>query len=263
MQRKNYLPFFLVFFTLSLFFILIGRIGVFNGIVSILGKATSPAKSGVIYIFNLKPLQNERIAELQKENIDLKQKIKDQNELISENKALRNQFETSYPSSLELVPAKVVGMPSFIPGGSLPEYLVIETPSGQNIQKGNTVVFGSNVVGKIIEVRGDLSKVGLVTSQTTSFAARVESQGDEITGILKGKGQREMLLDNILLTRDVKVGSNVLTRGEVGSDGLGYQPNLIIGKVSSVEKKPSDLFQRALVQSAIDFSNLSHVFVLK
>jgi cell shape-determining protein MreC len=53
-----------------------------------------------------------------------------------------------------------------------------------------------------------------------------------------------------------------LTKGDISLQNTGYPPDLTIGKIISVSKNPSDLFQKAEISSLIDFSNLEKVFVV-
>jgi rod shape-determining protein MreC len=56
----------------------------------------------------------------------------------------------------------------------------------------------------------------------------------------------------------VQVGDLVLTSGLGG----GYPPNLLIGQISGLRSRDQDLFQRATVQSVVDFSQLEIVLVI-
>jgi rod shape-determining protein MreC len=48
------------------------------------------------------------------------------------------------------------------------------------------------------------------------------------------------------------------------TSGLGgeYPPDLLVGQVSNVRKRESDLFQEATVQPVVDFSRLEIVLVI-
>lgn len=70
-----------------------------------------------------------------------------------------------------------------------------------------------------------------------------------------------MILDNVLLSETLKVGDVVLTNGDIDQNGKGLPPDLIVGKITSVDKNPSALFQKADVVSFVDFSKLSTLFV--
>ena len=73
-----------------------------------------------------------------------------------------------------------------------------------------------------------------------------------------------MILDSQLATTYEKLEKDdfVLTKGDVDSEGHGIPADLVIGKIVSVNKKASNLFQSASVQSLVDFSKLNMVFVM-
>lgn len=260
-NRANFLPFFLVFFTLSVFIIVIGRTGIFNGVSSIFNKSVLPLRNSSVSILSLKSLQNKKINELISENQRLNKELVDKKNILNENLALKSQFSNSGLESVNLVPARVIGAPGFIPGVSLPQYLILDKGERNGIKIGSSVVIGNNLVGKITKSFSDFSKADLVINKDSSFTAKV--QGTEINGVIKGKGSLEMVFDNVLLSQDLKKDAFVLTKGDKNEKGEGFPPDLTVGKIISIEKKSSDLFQKAEVRSFIDFKNLEIVFVLK
>lgn len=259
-NRNSFIPFFLVFFTISLVLIFIGRLGLLNGITSFVNRGATPIKSSTLNIFGY---QNKNISALSSENAKLKKELSDKQSLILENKALKDQFAKSGAKSLEQLPAKVVGYPGFIPGVSTPEYLIIDKGSKSSVKKGSTIVIENYLIGKVIDVRPDFSKVELLNNKNSSFTAKVASlDGAEATGVIKGQND-EMNFENVLLTLTIKKNDLVLTKGDKDENGMGYPSDLIIGEITSVEKKSSDLFQKAKVKSFVDFTNLKTVFILR
>ena len=65
-------------------------------------------------------------------------------------------------------------------------------------------------------------------------------------------------MDWIDLEAQVEIGETVLTSGLGGK----FPEDMIIGRVTSVERQEADLFQRAVIQPAVDFSSLEMVFVI-
>lgn len=259
-NRNSFIPFFLVFFTISLLLIFIGKLGILDGITSLVNKGAAPVKSSTLNIFGF---QNKNIRILVSENAKLKKELSDRQNLILENEALRDQFAKSDAKSLELLPAKVVGFPGFVPGVSLPEYLIIDKGSNDSVKKGSTIVIENYLIGKVIDVKPDFSKAELLNNKNSSFTAKVASMdGAEATGVIKGQGD-EMNFENVLLTLTIKKDDQVLTKGDMGESGIGYPPDLIVGKIQTVEKNSSDLFQKAKVKSFVDFTNLKTVFILR
>ena len=80
-------------------------------------------------------------------------------------------------------------------------------------------------------------------------------------GVARGGGDH-LLLSETLLSETLKVSDTIVTKGDMDESGIGYPPNLIVGRIAAVEKNPSALFQSAKVKSPIDFSKLSTVFVI-
>ncbi len=263
MQRKeNLLPFFLVFFGLSLFLVLIGRSGIINSFSSVVNSSSAPLRSSAVDLFSLRSFQNKKINSLIDQNLKLQKELLDKKILLSENKALRSQFENidAIPSQ-NLIPAKIIGTPGFIPGVSMPEYLIIDKGSANGVLPKSTVIVGNYLIGKIVITSDTSSKIELIISKKSSFTAKVSDS--DISGIIKGNGNEKLILDNVLLTENLKKDSAVLTKGDRGEKGEGYPPDIAVGKIVSIEKKSSDLFQRAEVRSPLDFRNLNYVFVLK
>lgn len=255
-RRENSLAFFLIFFGLALIIIIVGKLGG----ISAFGELVSNSSLKVASLLNISTSPSGQIANLSAQNADLRKKLINNESLVAENKALRDQFSTTSISSVSLVPAKVVGSPGFIPGVSNPDYLIIAKGRADGLREGNAVIYQDNFVGTVVNVTENFSKV-VILPNISSFTAKVMSEKD-ILGVVKGKGN-SLVLDNVLLSENLKKDQLVVTKGDVSENGLGVPPGLVIGKIVSIEKKSSELFQRAEVESFVDFKNLLVVFVVK
>lgn len=241
-----------IFILLSGFVFFLATTGFLKGMETMLQNLTLPIQR---FTKNLFPnvFINTEIAKLKEENAVLFKKIVDQKELEKENRALRDQFQTTSISSRNLIPAKIIG--------SL-DYFVIDKGERDNLKIGQAVVFKDQLIGKITKVSSRFSVVTVITNRSSSFTVRTLKTS--ALGILKGQGgESGMILDNVLLSENLEINDLVLTKGNIDSKGIGFPPNLIVGKIVSVEKKPSALFQKAVVESIMDFSKLSTVFVIK
>jgi rod shape-determining protein MreC len=262
MQKKSFASYFLVFFVSSLLLIGVSKIGFLNPVDAILKNIFSPVQALTYGVFTKITGfgQDTEVKSLKIQNFLLTQKLVDQNKLIGDNKALRDQFQTENPKSTNLMPADVVGAPGFIPGFSLPEILILNRGTSDGIKVGNAVVYQNNLIGKITNADGNLSSVTLVTNSSSQFIA--ETLGTKAQGIIKGQGGGELIFDNVVLSDNLRKDDLVLTRGDVNPQNSGFPPNLTVGKIVSVSKNSSDLFQKAEVKTLVDFSNLEKVFVV-
>lgn len=258
-KRESFLLGFLLFFSIALLIFLLSSFGVLK--TSFLGKIFSPVSSLTYSLFHKLPFvsDNQIVRSLKDENIELAKKLVDQKKLQSENAALKDQFEALSPRSQNLLHAKVVGAPGFVPGISYPSVFIINKGEKDGVKKNHAVVFKNAIVGKIEKATDFLSRVTLLSNSSFSFTAKTDRGA---IGIIKGEENGKITLDNVLLSEDLKKDDFVYTKGDLDEKNVGIPEDLMVGKIESIEKNPSALFQKAKVQSAIDFTKLFDVFVV-
>lgn len=192
--------------------------------------------------------EDPRIKKLEDENLELLSRVADFEKIKKENAALSDQFQTAYPQSIQLLKADIIGAPGFF---------ILNKGLKDNLKIGMAVVVKDNLVGVISQVSANLSKVNLINNSSFSFTAKTQNG---VLGLVKGGGGN-LILDNILSSENIMEGELVLTKGDINSDGIGIPPDLVVGKITSVEKNPSSLFQKTQIASFVNFANLSFVFV--
>lgn len=257
MQRKRSIwPVFLVVILIASIILFLSASGKLK-FLSFLEKPVSAVQS---FSYNLLQrvtgAESQRIKELENERLELLSRVADFEKLKKENAALSDQFQTSHPQSVRLLPAKVIGAPGFVPGVSVPNFLILDKGAKDNVKVGLAVVIKNNLVGIISKVSENLSRVDILNNSNLSFTAKTENAA---YGVVKGGDT--LTIDNILLSENVAKEELVLTKGDLENNGIGIPADLIVGKIASVEKHPSDLFQKAEIRSFIDFRKLSTVFV--
>lgn len=261
-KRRNLFSYFLVFLFLSLVIFAVSKVSFFKPVNSFAGVILSPFQAITYGVYSkiTNIGESSELKSLKKENATLIKKLVDQSKITEDNKALRDQFQTESIKSSLLTPANVIGAPGFIPGVSVPQSLVLDRGENDEVRVGNAVIYKDNVVGKVIKTSSFLSTVMLITNSSSSFTAiTLATKG---LGVVKGQGSDEILLDNVLLSDSLKKEDTVLTKGEVNQNGSGFPPNLVVGKITSVSKSASDLFQKAEIKSFVDFANLDKVFII-
>lgn len=255
-KNRNFFYSFFTFLLISVFIFILGKTGLLNFI-------KNPFES--LFSFHKTYYSNYNSSKIENENRDLLKSLADKKTLEKDDKALKDQFQTAFPKSLDLIPASVVGAPRFIPGISIPDTFILNRGERDNVKAGMAVVFQNNLVGKIVKTTSHLSQANLLTNTDISFTAKTASKEKNIKGamgVIKVGEGNQIVLSNVLLSDDIKKSDLVLTNGDLNVEGLGIPPDLIVGRIISVEKKPSALFQNAQVKSLIDFSKLSTVFIV-
>jgi rod shape-determining protein MreC len=174
------------------------------------------------------------------------------NELEKDNQALHDQFATTSPEPQKLLPADVIG----IQGSSL----FIDKGSSDNLKNGGVVVFENNVIGKITRVTPHISQVTLLSDSSTSFTAQTAKTA--ANGIVSAIDGGTIIFGNVILSDKLEKNDLVVTKGDEDLQGNGYPPQLIVGKIISVDKQASSLFQTAQIESLVDLSQVRIVFVI-
>ncbi|MBU4099093.1 rod shape-determining protein MreC [Patescibacteria group bacterium] len=250
--RRKFFPVFVGFFLLSLLIFIFSQKGLANGVTGVLQTITLPIQRYSFSFFHSSSGGDE--------NIDLRMQAAKVAALEKDNQALRDQFAVINPSSKTLIPAFIVGMPAFLPGISIVDEIIIDKGSDDKIKPGSSIVFKDNLIGKIVKTSPHLSVVDLLNHKGFSFTAKTTAT--HALGIMQGTGTETIVLNNVLLSDTLQKGDIVVTKGDINSDGLGFPPDLIIGKIISINKKASALFQSAEVERLVDVTRLEMVFVM-
>ncbi len=160
---------------------------------------------------------------------------------------LRFKEKDPFPS----ITARVVGKgPSY-----WFQTIIIDRGENDGIVDGMVARNEKGVVGQIIQVSPNYSKVLLANAPSSAIDAMV--QKTRVRGILKGAGQRGYILHYVLKKADVAVGDRIVTAGIGGV----FPSGIPLGRVSAVHKKQRGMFQEIEVAPAVDFQRLEMVFV--
>jgi rod shape-determining protein MreC len=186
------------------------------------------------------------VSRLQAEIIDLKQQLSETQVLSALVDFARVHPENRYAS------ASVIGRdPSpFV------KYVIINRGSDQGIRRGMPVVTDKGLAGRIVAVTAGASRVQLITDPASSVNVRIDPSAPQ--AMLLGSLIGDLTVDMIPQSAEVLPGQLVLTSGLGGN----YPANLLVGQVTGVRRKETDLFQTASTQPVVDFSRLEIVMII-
>jgi rod shape-determining protein MreC len=132
---------------------------------------------------------------------------------------------------------------------------LIDTGSNKGVKKGMLVVGEDAVIGRIIDVHPDFSRVRTVESPRLSFGAVVRRTRE--LGVVTG-GRRGMILSYLSINSDIKVGDQIITSGTTDITPAG----LLIGNVTEVVKREKDEELEARIELPRDLDKLENVRVV-
>jgi len=187
----------------------------------------------------------EEVAKLREENRKLYQ-------MALENQRLRAllDYKEANPQ-YEYIGASITGKDP----GNWFDIFTIDKGSKHGIEVNDSVITGQGLVGRIIEVGPNYSKVMSIIDERSSVSIVVNRTRD--TGIVSGSVDSE-LIAIMPLESDIVKGDDIIT-----SDFSTFEEGLYIGKVESVEKQERKLQKLVRIKTSVDFKRLEEVFVIK
>ncbi len=248
-------------------------------VVSIIGKATGGATGtfGAIYapientaknvtttfsnLFNNIFGGNEAI-EQNKELIAKIEKLEGENlklqELEQENARLSEllDYKNANPG-YSYVTAKVI---AHDPGYWFDTF-TISAGKHEGIKVDMGVITADGVIGKIVEVGANYSKVMSITDENSSISGIVERTRD--TGIIQGSTDQDRTNSNLKMVY-LPIESNLIPGDKVLTSGLGgiYPKGLPIGEVVEMSTKGDKLENYAIVKPYVSFSSIEEVLIV-
>ena len=135
--------------------------------------------------------------------------------------------------------------------------LILDKGTEDGVYVGMPVESARGLVGQVFRTTGHSAMVILITDNISSIPARLGNS--RATGIVRGGGLGGvMAMDWLDLEAQIEIGEVVYTSGLGGR----FPEDMVIGRVTEVERREADLFQRAVIQPAVDFESLEMVFVV-
>ncbi len=135
--------------------------------------------------------------------------------------------------------------------------VAIDRGRSDGVKEGMIVVTeGRSLVGTVAKVLDGYAWVTLITDPKSAVSALVQESRAE--GVVAGNYNGSLNMEFVGQGAAVKQGDFVITSGVGG----GYPPDVVIGRVSAVQKTDQDLFQSVHVDHLASLTNLDRVLVL-
>lgn len=207
------------------------------------------------------------LKELRKEHEILTEKLKDYEylqrnnaEIRQENNRLREQLGLSESLDTKNYPAYIIARDP----NSTYSSITINKGTRAGIKKNMPVIAlqhgNVGLVGKIIEVGRNTSKIMPVFDYNSNVSARIQKTRD--IGLVSGNGTEEQNLSLKYIKKQIfdelQYGDIVVTSGENGN----YERDILIGSISKIEVLDYDSSLNIEIVPVIDFSRLESVIVM-
>jgi len=216
-------------------------------------EAITAASARIFRITDALPNEtlNDRLQRLTADNLRLKAELQDY-------RRIRQELATPSVENTRPVPAVIIARPvdtlqsEFILSRGLMDGIAIGDP---------VVVFGSNLVGIIIETGSNTSRVRTLFHPDAHIPAEIVNEDIEIPparGLLASSFYSSLSLTTIPRDITVAPGQSVVTV----QDDLKMPYGLVIGTVESVENLEQEAYQSTRIMVPYDIDTISTVTVL-
>ncbi|MBQ4518242.1 MAG: rod shape-determining protein MreC [Clostridia bacterium] len=236
---------------------------------NILGTILSPVQkffsgigNGVGGFFNfvgdMKDFQQENL-ELKDQVDELSRQVRELEGYKEENERLRSLLELkSNSQDQDMVGASVIAKD---PGNWFYTFTV-DKGSNDGILVDDAVVSGQGLVGRVMEVGHNWSKVITIIDADSSVGASINRTQSLaiVDGDLSLADSDQCMMN--FITND---SSTVVVGDTVVTSGLGgvYPAGLLIGTVSEIKSDSMGYSQHAIIETAVDFERIREVMILR
>lgn len=240
------------------------NVSIFEGVV---GNVLSPVQKylyiGGQRINNLLSFIGN-ISNISKENDDLKAKVTElENKMIdydsvkSENTRLRDMLDfKNENSSYTYLGANVTGKGT----GNWYDVFIVDKGSNQGVKKYYPVVTSQGLVGQVMEVGPNWSKVLSIVDEKSRVSGAISGSGDQgvIQGIPGVNGDKNCKMMYLPADSKAQKGDYVVTSGI----SKFFPKNIRIGTVIEVTDEQANFVKSAVIKPSVDFTKLEEVFII-
>jgi rod shape-determining protein MreC len=224
------------------------RVAVTDALAPVLTAVSAPFDAAINKlesVTTIRDLKAENIR-LAAENARLQQWYESALKLQAENQSFRELLNVKADPDLTFVTARVISDA----GGSFVKSVLLPVGAQDKVQKGNAVMSGHGIVGRVTEVGDSSSRVLLVTDLNSRIPVII--QNTRTKAILAGKNQELMKLERLPPDSGITIGARIVTSG----DGGQLPPDLPVGTIVSTGG------DGVWVQPLSDLDRLSRVQVI-
>jgi len=170
--------------------------------------------------------------------------------LVLGNQALSNN-DPSYP----LIPARVVNNSL----RDVDNYLTLNVGTLDQVQPGMGVLAAAGIVGRVQSVSEHYARVTSLLHSKTAISARIQRDGTFGSIKWQGDDPTHALLDYIPRQNKLVRGDTVITSGYNAT----FPEGVMVGTIDTFTKEPDKNFWTVRVRLAVNFSNLTYVYVVR
>lgn len=233
---------------------------------NIANKLVMPVQNGLTYLKNkisgnstffvdIKNLKNEN-KELKDKNSQLEQALRELENIRTENETLKEYLGlTEKYGEYRTVPGYIINKDI----SNYSKTIVINVGEKDGIEKNMPVIADEGLVGHVISVTDNTAKVRTIVDTSSSISCLMSTNKDSI--VCKGTLENNSELKAMYIPTD----ANLVQGDSIETSGLGgiYPKGIHVGTIKKIITTKNITDRYALVETAVDFTKLNTVLVIK
>lgn len=219
-----------------------------NYVIIVNGKVTEHISNALSIVNNVKEFiaLREINEKLKMKNMELEQYYFASKTIEKENEHLQKLLNVIEQRELKFITAKIY----YYVNNPYTKNIVIAAGANHGVKKNQIVINDNGVVGRIIEVGDDYSRILLINDSNSHIPVLTEQSGER--GIAVGFDDGSIKIKYLPDDNMIESGELVFTSGEIES----FPSGILVGVV--MNKTPDEV----TVAPAVDFNHLDYVIVL-
>ena len=228
---------------------------IINPVQKIFVDAKNKITGNTSYFSTMETLKEEN-EQLKEENKKLEESLRELEILKAEKSTLEEYSNlTQKYSNYETIPAYVINRDVSNYSGTI----ILNVGTKDGIEKNMTVIADKGLVGHVISVTDTTAKVQVIVDSASTVSSTISTTDESI--ICRGT-----IEDNkILRASYIPTGAELIIGDTVQTSGLGgiYPKGILIGTISDIVTTNNSTDRYAVIQTAVDFSKVYTVLVIK
>lgn len=233
---------------------------------NVANKLVMPVQNGLTYlknkisgnstfftdINNLK-YENEQLKE---KNSKLEQELRELENIRTENETLKEYLNlTEKYGEYKTIPAYVINRDI----SNYSKTIIINVGKNDGIEENMTVIADEGLVGHVISVNDNTSKVRTIIDTSSSISCLMSTNKESV--VCKGSLDSNIELKAMYIPTD----ANVIQGDSIDTSGLGgiYPKGIHVGTIKKIISNKNIIDRYAIVETAVNFNKLNTVLVVK
>lgn len=138
-------------------------------------------------------------------------------------------------------------------------YITLNAGREEGITPGMGVISGTGVVGQVKSVSGHFSTIISLLHQKLLVSSKIRRTGTLCTVQWDGVSSEEAMLEYIPRHIQLHEGDSIVTSGF----NTVFPAGILVGTISAFELTDNDVFYKAHINLAVDFSSLNYLYVIE